>query len=126
LWELRRELANPARIDISGTPASIEATGVPLNSARSESAVSSSPPARVSSAEHLISKLNKRGAILTIGPLLLTATLILFWYFQLTRLAVLTMGLLAATLSVILFWYFRQTRAVPLTDRDTIVLADFL
>src|SRR5213080_1094205 len=49
LRELRRELANPAQIDSSGTPASIEATGVHLNSARSESAVSSSPPARASS-----------------------------------------------------------------------------
>jgi serine/threonine protein kinase len=39
LWELRRELANPAGIDITGTPASIEAaTGVHLTSHAPESA----------------------------------------------------------------------------------------
>ena len=128
LRELRRELANPAGIDITGAPASIEAaTGVHLKSLSPESAGSSSPAARASSAEYLISqvKLNKRGAILTMGLLLLTAP-ILFWYFTHTRAAVLTTGLLALGLSLMLFWYFRHTRAVPLTDKDTIVLADFL
>src|SRR5207249_4573644 len=128
LRELRRELANPAGIDITEAPASIEAaTGLHLKSPRSESTGSSSPPARASSAEYLISqvKLNKPGAILTMGPLLLTTALILFWYFTYTRAAVLTMGLLALTVSLTLFWYFRHTRAVTLTDKDTIVLADF-
>ena len=129
LWELRRELANPAGIDITGAPASIKAaTGFDLKSARPESAGSSSPPARASSAEYLISqvKLNRLGAILTMGLLLLITALIVFWYFKQTRVAVLTTGSLALTLSLMLFWYFRQTRAVPLTDKDTIVLADFL
>jgi len=116
LRELRRELGNPAGVDITGTLAS------------SESAGTISPSARASSAEYLISqvKLNKAGAIVTMGVLLLTTALILLWYFNDTRAAVLTMGLLALTLSLILFWYFRRTRAVPLTDKDTIVLADFL
>ena len=129
LWELRRELANPAGIDITGTPASIEAaTGVHLTSQAPESAGSSSPPARASSAEYLISqfKRNKPGAILTIGLLLLTTALILVWYFKHTPAAVLATGLLALTLTLVLFWYFRRTRAVPLTNKDTIVLADFL
>src|SRR6266849_6607228 len=79
LHELRRELANPAGIDITGAPASIEAaTGVHLKSPAPESAASSSPPARASSAEYLIGqlKLNKPGAILTMGLPLLTTTLI--------------------------------------------------
>jgi serine/threonine protein kinase/tetratricopeptide (TPR) repeat protein len=129
LWELRRELANPAGIDITGAPASIEAaTGVHLTSHAPESAGSSSSPARASSAEYLISqfKLNKPVAVLTMGLLLLTTALILFWYFKQTRAAVLATGLLALTLSLMLFWYFRQTRAVPLTNKDTIVLADFI
>lgn len=129
LRELRRELANHAGIDITGAPASIEAaTGVHLTSLSPESAGPSSPPARASSAEYLISqfKLPKRGAILTMGLLSLTTALILFWYFRHSRAAVLTTGLLTLALSLMLFWYFRHTRAVPLTDKDTIVLADFL
>src|SRR6266436_3221357 len=116
LRELRRELGNPAGVDITGTLAS------------SESAGTISPSARASSAEYLISqvKLNKAGAIVTMGVLLLTTALILLWYFNDTRAAVLTMGLLALILALMLFWYFRETRAVPLTDKDTIVLADFL
>ena len=105
LRELHRELANPAGIDITGAPALIEAaTGVHLKGPAPKSAGSSSPPARDSSAEYLISqvKLNKPGAIVTMGLLLLTAALILFWYFAHTRAAVLTMGLLALTLSLIL------------------------
>lgn len=128
LRELRRELASPAEIDITGEPASIQrATGADLKSLSSESAGSSSQTARASSAEYLISQVKlKPGAILTMGLLLLTAAVIFSWYFKSTRAAVLTMGLLALALSLILFWYFRQTRAVPLTDKDTIVLADFL
>jgi serine/threonine protein kinase/tetratricopeptide (TPR) repeat protein len=129
LRELRRELANRAGIEISGVSASIDtATGIHLKSSSPESAGSSSPPTRPSSAEYLIGlvKLNKPGAILTMGLLLLTTALILLWYFKHTRAAVLTMGLLALTLSLMLFWYLRQTRAGPLTDKDTIVLADFL
>ena len=61
-----------------------------------------------------------------IGLLLLTTALILSWYFKQTRAAILAAGLLALTLSLILFRYFRPTRAVRLTDKDTIVLADFL
>ena len=125
LRKLHHELANPAG---TGAPASIEAaTGVHLKSPSPESAGSSSPPARASSAEYLISqvRLNKRAIVMT-GLLLLTTALILLWYFTHTRAAVLAMGLLALTLSLMLFWYFRQTRAVPLTDKDTIVLADFL
>src|SRR6266550_3054641 len=54
LWELRRELANPAGIDIIGMPASIDAaTGVYLKSPSPESAGSSLLPAHGSSAEHL-------------------------------------------------------------------------
>ena len=128
LRKLRRELANRAGMDITGAPTSIEAaSGVHLKSPSPESAGSSSPP-RVSSAEYLISqiKLHKRGVTLTMGLLLLSTALILFWYFKHTRAAVLTIGLLTLTLSLVLFWYFRHTRAVPLTDKDTIVLADFL
>src|SRR5258706_869319 len=112
LRELHRELA---------------AIGAHLKSP-SESAGSSSTPARTSSAEYLISqaKLNKPGAIVTMGLLLLAAALILLWYFTHTRAAVLTIALLALTLWLILFWYLRRPRAVPLTDKDTIVLADFL
>ncbi len=68
---------------------------------------SSSLPARASSAEYLISqvKLNKPGAILTMGLLLLTTALILLWYFKHIRAAVLAMELLALTLSLMLFWY---------------------
>src|SRR6266849_2137923 len=52
LHELRRELANPAGIEITGDPALIEAaTGVHLKSLSPESAGSSSP-ARASSAEY--------------------------------------------------------------------------
>jgi eukaryotic-like serine/threonine-protein kinase len=129
LRELRRELANSAGIDISAVPASIEAeTGVHLKSQSPESAASSPPRERATSAEFVISevRLSRPAAILTIGLLLLAAALILFWYFEHTGAAVLMMGLLALTLSLIVFWYFRQTRAVPLTDKDTIVLADFL
>ena len=129
LRELHRELANPAGVDITGGPASIDAaTGVHLKSPSRESAGSSSTPARASSAEYLISqaKLNKPGAIVTMGLLLLAAALILLWYFTHTRAAVLTIALLALTLWLILFWYLRRPRAVPLTDKDTIVLADFL
>jgi serine/threonine protein kinase/tetratricopeptide (TPR) repeat protein len=129
LWELRRELANRAEMDITGAPASIEAAaGVHLKRPSPESTASSSRPARASSAEYLISqvKLHKRGAILSMGVLFLTAALILFWYFTHTRAAVLATGLLALTLSLMFFFYFRRTRAVPLTDKDTIVLADFL
>jgi serine/threonine protein kinase/tetratricopeptide (TPR) repeat protein len=129
LRELRRELANPAGIEITGAPASIvAATGVHLKSPTAESARSSSAPARASSAEYLISqvRLHKRGAILMMGLWLLTAALSLFWYFKHTRAAVLAIGLLALTLWLILFWYFSRTRPVPLTDKDTIVLADFL
>jgi serine/threonine protein kinase/tetratricopeptide (TPR) repeat protein len=129
LWELRRELANPAVIDITGAPESIEApTGVHLKSRSPESAGSSSPPARASSAEYLFSQveLHMRGAILPIGLLLLSAALILLWYFKHTPAVVLAMGLLALILSLMLFWYFRPSRAAPLTNKDTIVLADFL
>src|SRR6267378_874825 len=57
LRELHRELANPAGIDITGAPASIKAaTGVHLKSTSPESAGSSSPPTRASSAEYLISR----------------------------------------------------------------------
>lgn len=127
LWELRRELANPAGIDVTGTPAFIEAASGDLTSQAPESVDSSSAPARVSRAEYLISqtRLNKPGVIVTMG-LLLLAALILLWYFKETRAAVFTMGLLALTLLLTLFWYFRQTRAVSLTNKDTIVLADFL
>jgi eukaryotic-like serine/threonine-protein kinase len=127
LRELHRELANPAGMDITGAPASIEAvTGVQLKSPSPDS--SSSPPARASSAEYLISqvKLNKSGAIATVGLLLLSTALILLWYLTHSHAAVLTMGLLALALSLMWFWYLRRTRAVPLTDKDTIVLADFL
>jgi serine/threonine protein kinase/tetratricopeptide (TPR) repeat protein len=114
LRELHRELANPAGIEITGAPASIESAGW------------SSRPARASSAEYLISRINfKPGAIGTMGLLLLTTALIL-WYFKHTSAAVLAVGLLALILSQMLFWYFRRTRTVPLTDKDTIVLADFL
>src|SRR3989475_9392041 len=78
LRELRRELANPAGIDITEAPASIEAaTGLHLKSPRLERAGSSSPPTRASSAEYLVSqlKLNKPGAIFTMGLLLLTTAL---------------------------------------------------
>src|SRR5205823_9703680 len=64
LRELRRELGQPAGIEVTEASASIEeATSVHPKSARSESAGSSSPPARDSSAEQLISqvRLNKRG-----------------------------------------------------------------
>src|SRR6266853_6435302 len=128
LRELHRELANPAGIDITGAPVSIDvATGVHLKSLSAESAGLSSPSMRASSAEYLISqvKLNKLGAILTMGVLLLIMALILVWYFTHSRSALITMGL-ALGLSLMLFWYLRQTRAVPLTDKDTIVLADFL
>src|SRR6266705_383886 len=58
LRELRRELAHPAGIDITGAPASIEAvTDVHIKSPSPESAGSSSPPVRASSAEYLISQL---------------------------------------------------------------------
>ena len=126
--EVRRELANPAGIDISAAPASIEAeTGVHLKDP-SETAGSISPAARASSAEYLISqvRLSSPAAILTIGLLLLATALILSWYLKPPPAAVLATGLLALTLSLVLFWYFRHTRAVPLTDKDTIVLADFL
>src|SRR5258708_5517443 len=129
LRELHRELANPAGVDITGEPVSIDAaTRVHLKSPSPESAGSSSTPARASSAEYLISqaKLNKPGAIVTMGLLLLAAALILLWYFTHTRAVVLTMGLLALTLGLMLFWYLRRTRTVPLTAKDTIVLADFL
>jgi serine/threonine protein kinase/tetratricopeptide (TPR) repeat protein len=129
LRELRRELANPAGIDITGATASIQAApAVHLKSPSLESAGSSSSPARASSAEYLISqvKLRNRGTILTMALLLLTTALILFWYFNHTLAAVLAMGVLALTLALMLFWYFRHTRLVPLTNRDTIVLADFL
>src|SRR6266850_2174549 len=123
LRELHRELANPAGIDITGAPASIEAaTGVHLKSQSPESASSSSPPARA--AEY--SSINKTGSILAMGLLLLATVLILLWYFKQTPAAFLAMGLLALTTSLMLLWYFRHTRAVPLTDKDTIVLADFL
>jgi tetratricopeptide (TPR) repeat protein len=130
LQKLRRELASPTGIDVTGAPASIEAaTGVHPKSPSPEGAGSRSAPARASSAEYVISqvRLNKPGAILTVGLLLLTTALILLWYFKHTRAAVLTMGLLVLglTLSLVLFWYFRKTRVVPLTDKDTIVLADF-
>jgi serine/threonine protein kinase/tetratricopeptide (TPR) repeat protein len=126
LWELRRELANPAAIDITQAPASIKAaTGVNVKTPP-ESARLSSPPARESRAEYLISQANNRGLIVAMGLLLLTTTLILLWYFNDTRAVALTFGLLALTLSLLLFWYFKQTRPVPLTDKDTIVLADFL
>src|SRR5207244_9749381 len=93
LRELRRELANRDGTDITGAPASIDpATGVHLKSLSPESAGSSSPPARASSAEYLISqvKLNKAGAILMMGLLLLTIAPILFWYFTHTRAPILT------------------------------------
>jgi len=128
LRELRRELASPAEIDITGEPASIQrATGAHLKSLPPESAGSSSQTERASSAEYFISQVKlKPGAILTMGLLLLTGAVLLSWYFKSTRAAVLTMGMLALALLLVLFWHFRQTRAVPLTDKDTIVLADFL
>src|SRR5207244_8415499 len=58
--------------------------------------------------------------------LIMTTALFLFMFVIHPPADVLAMGLLALTLSLILFWYFRHTRAVPLTDKDTIVLADFL
>jgi len=128
LRELRHELANLAEIDITEPPPSIKAaTGVYVKSTSSESVGSSSSP-RAYSAQYLTRpiKLNKTVAILTMAVLLLTAALILFWYFNHTHAAVLAIGLLTLTLSLILVWYFRQTGAVPLTDKDTIVLADFL
>ena len=135
LRELRRELANRAGIDITGSTASMDAaSGIHLKSPSPESAGSSSLPARASNAEFLISEVKRinLGSILTMGLLALTTALILLWYFKHTRAAVVTMGLLALTLALMLFWYFRQTRTVPvankvpLTDRDTIVVADFL
>ena len=128
LRELRRELANRAG-DVTGAPASIDAgTGIHLKSLSPESAGLSSPSMRASSAEYLISqiKLHKFAALVTLLLPALTAALILSWYFKNTPAAVLTTGLLALTLSLMLFWYFRRERAVPLTDKDTIVLADFL
>jgi eukaryotic-like serine/threonine-protein kinase len=99
-----------------------------MTSPSPESEGSSSPTARASSAEYLICqiKLHRRGATVTMGMLLLAAALLLFWNFNHTPAAVIAMGLLALILSLMLFWYFRHTRLVPLTDRDTIVLADFL
>src|ERR1700730_642651 len=122
LRELRRELAKPAAIDITGAPAAIDAaSGIHLKSPSPESAGSSSPPAPGSSAEFLISEVKRinLGSILTMGLLALTTALILLWYFKHTRAAVVTMGLLALTLALMLFWYFRQTRTVPVANKVT-------
>jgi serine/threonine protein kinase/tetratricopeptide (TPR) repeat protein len=129
LWELRRELADSAAIDITEVPPSISAaTGIDVTSTSPESANLVSQPARASSTEYAISRIRftTSGAIVACGLLLLGATLIWSWYFRHSGAAVLAMGGLALTLAVISFSFFRQTRAVPLTDKDTIVLADFL
>jgi hypothetical protein len=130
LRELRHELADDSQMDLVAAHArSDAATGASVKSLSLESTRLSSPPARASSAEYLVRqvKLHKSAVVLlTLGLLALTTTLILFWYFSHARNAVVAIALLGLTISVVLFWYFRLTRAVPLTDKDTIVLADFV
>jgi serine/threonine protein kinase/tetratricopeptide (TPR) repeat protein len=129
LRELRHELADDSRIDIASARArSDDGTGAGLKRSSLEGEGSSSQPARASSAEYLVSqlKLHKGAAVLSIGVLAFTTALILFWYFRNAGAAVLATGLLALATALVLFWYFRLARAVRLTDRDTIVLADFV
>jgi eukaryotic-like serine/threonine-protein kinase len=129
LWELRRELANAASIDITEVPPSIRAaTGIDVTSGSPESAELVSQPPRAPSTQYKTSKIRftTAGAIVALGLLLLGATLIWLWYFRHAGVAILAMGVLALALAIVSFWFFRQTRAVPLTDKDTIVLADFL
>ncbi len=128
LRKVRRELADDSQIVTAPARArSDAASGAGVKSASLESEDYSSQSARASSAEYLVSqvKLHQNAAVLTMGLLALTTALILFWYFRHTRAAVLAMGLLALITALVLFWYFRRKGAVPLTHKDTIVLADF-
>jgi eukaryotic-like serine/threonine-protein kinase len=128
LRELRRELAYGARIDVTGAPASIDAVTVARMSTLPGIAGSTSPSVRTSQPRLPRQvKLSKLAALALVVLPALTTALILFSFLGQTRAAVLAMGLAALIAALILFWYFRRTRAVvPLTDRDTIVLADFL
>src|SRR3989440_8696808 len=88
-------------------PPSGEGFGAPRSSGPTSDA-RSLPPERsiqtaTSSAKHIVNqaKLHKRGVIITIG--------------------VLVLAMVAAV-----FWYLKHTPAAPLTEKDTIVLADFV
>ena len=61
------------------------------------------PPPAASSAEYIVNQvqLHKRGAMITLG-------------------------VLALTIALGLFWYFKSGSGAPLTERDRIVLADFI
>ena len=74
----------------------------PTASGATATAIGTAPPS-ASSAEYIVKqvKLHKRAAIAVLGVLLLAG-------------------------AVTVFWYLKRTRAAALTDKDTILLADFV
>lgn len=104
LKDLRRDLEVQAQIERTAPPDLSVPRQVVLKTKTDfvqSTAETMAHPA--SSAEYIVSqvKLHKRAAFLTLGLLVLTAV--------------------AAT-----FWYFKNARAVVLTEKDSIVLADFV
>src|SRR4029434_7358141 len=108
LRNLKRKLEVDAEIDRTVPPAlragaSLSShSGAPTASGATATEVTTAPPS-ASSAEYIVNqvKLHKRAAIAVLGVLLLVG-------------------------AVTAFWYLKRTRAAALTDKDTILLADFV
>ena len=103
---LKQKLAIDAEIERSAPPEEfrVPPSGAQLIGAKSLPPEGSTPNARrTSRAGHILNqvKLHKGGAVVTLAALILIA-------------------------AVTLFWYFKHTRAAPLTEKDTILLADFV
>src|SRR5207247_93853 len=108
LPNLKRKLEVDAEIDRTVPPAiraaatSSGQSVAPTASGATATPIATAPPS-ASSAEYLVNqvKLHKRAAIAVLGVLLLVG-------------------------AVTAFWYLKRTRAAALTDKDTILLADFV
>ncbi len=106
LRQLKKRLGIDAELARTTPP---EDFGVPFSSRISSAAKTAPPegrtphPPATSSAEYVVNqvKLHKRGVIMTLGVLVLAIV-------------------------VAIFWYLKPTPAAPLTEKDTIVLADFV
>ena len=129
LRNLRLELSHGSRIGLGVPRAGSDAvTGEAVKSTSLQSEDQSTQSPGTSRAAYLVKrvKLHQGAAVLTMGMLALATALILFWYVRHTSAAVLAMGVLALSTALVLIWYFRPTRFVALTDKDTILLADFV
>ena len=105
LRQLKKRLEVDAELERTTPDRSVAPTSdeVSLAAKTAQPRISTTQTHAPSSAEYIVNqvKLHKRGALITVGMI---------------AVAVLAAGV---------FWYFKSTRAAALTERDTIVLADF-